>query len=299
MDLGLEQAVRDAAFEFVRSIVDADGVVAWADLRRFTFRGEQVHLSGQQGIFKPRQLDLPISIRTAPPQDGRVPPYPDRMGDDDRLHYAYRGTDPQFHENVRLRAVRDAGLPLLYLHGVDRGRYLVSVAVITDDRMADLTFEMALADIAMAAPGFNADQLGASQRTHQLVMVKQRVNQASFRHRVMRAYMSCCALCRLKHVELLDAAHIRPYADGGASVVPNGLALCKIHHAAFDAGILGIRPDLVAEIREDVMREVDGPMLAHGLQALDGAKLRQPRSTLMRPDPDALEFRYEQFRRAG
>jgi hypothetical protein len=59
---------------------------------------------------------------------------------------------------------------------------------------------------------------------------------------VLRAYRDCCAVCRLRHEELLDAAHILP--DGhprGEPVVRNGLALCKLHHAAFDRHILGIR----------------------------------------------------------
>jgi len=48
----------------------------------------------------------------------------------------------------------------------------------------------------------------------------------------------------------------------GEPIVPNGLALCKLHHAAFDRHILGVRPDLVVEVRLDILREVDGPMVA-------------------------------------
>ncbi len=50
-------------------------------------------------------------------------------------------------------------------------------------------------------------------------------------------------MCRLKHVDLLDAAHILSDSDGGQPVVTNGLSLCKIHHAAYDRGIVGVRPD--------------------------------------------------------
>ena len=51
-------------------------------------------------------------------------------------------------------------------------------------------------------------------------------------------------LCKLRHAELLDAAHIIADAnDEGLPIVPNGLALCKIHHAAFDKNIIGISPD--------------------------------------------------------
>jgi len=46
----------------------------------------------------------------------------------------------------------------------------------------------------------------------------------------------------------------------------NGLALCKLHHAAFDANIIGVTPDLEVTVRLDVLQEIDGPMLQHGLQ---------------------------------
>ena len=64
----------------------------------------------------------------------------------------------------------------------------------------------------------------------------------------------------LAHEEF-DAAHILP--DGhprGEPVVPNGLALCKLHHAAFDGHVLGVRPNLAVELRLDILREPDGPM---------------------------------------
>jgi putative restriction endonuclease len=116
----------------------------------------------------------------------------------------------------------------------------------------------------------------------------------------MVAYRNRCAICRLAHPELLDAAHILP--DGhprGDPIVPNGVALCKLHHAAFDRHILGIRPDCVIEIRRDILEEVDGPMLRHGLQEVAGAVLNVPRAEVSRPRPDLLEERYEMFRNVG
>ena len=61
-------------------------------------------------------------------------------------------------------------------------------------------------------------------------------------------------MCRLRHEELLDAAHILPDMHPlGQPIVPNWLALRKLHHAAFDVNIVGARPDLVIEIRQDVL----------------------------------------------
>jgi putative restriction endonuclease len=58
----------------------------------------------------------------------------------------------------------------------------------------------------------------------------------------------------------------------GDLTVSNGLALCKLHHAAFDGHILVLRPDLIVEIREDILREKGGPMLGHGLRASKAPK---------------------------
>jgi putative restriction endonuclease len=99
---------------------------------------------------------------------------------------------------------------------------------------------------------------------------------------------------------VLDAAHILP--DGhprGEPVVPNGLALCKLHHAPFDRHFLGVRPDLTVELRPDVLHEPDGPMLKYGLQGFEGARLVVPREPALRPNREFLEERYGMFRKAG
>ena len=86
---------------------------------------------------------------------------------------------------------------------------------------------------------------------------------------MLRAYRDECTLCRLRHRDLLDAAHIVPDADPeGEPTVKNGLALCKIHHAAFDRLIIGIRPDYVVEVQRNVLEQIDGPMLKHRFQGL-------------------------------
>ncbi len=54
---------------------------------------------------------------------------------------------------------------------------------------------------------------------------------------ILDAYSDNCTVCHIEHTELLDAARIIP---DGEPVVPNGLSLCKIHHAAFDSNLLGI-----------------------------------------------------------
>jgi putative restriction endonuclease len=129
---------------------------------------------------------------------------------------------------------------------------------------------------------------------------RQRLHQTEFRERVLRAYQHHCAVCRLKREELLEAAHILPDSDPlGAPVVPNGLSLCRLHHAAFDANLIGIRPDCVVEVRQDVLDDSDGPMLIHGLQGFHGARILVPRQRASKPSPVFLEQRYDSFKRAG
>lgn len=129
---------------------------------------------------------------------------------------------------------------------------------------------------------------------------RQRVHQPVFRATIMRAYGTRCAVCALAHTELLDAAHIIPDShERGLASVRNGLALCKIHHAAYDSNILGIRPDLVVQIKSDLLEEVDGPMLRYGLnERHDQPLMVLPRVRNERPGEEFLEWRYELFQGA-
>jgi len=75
--------------------------------------------------------------------------------------------------------------------------------------------------------------------------------------------------------------------------------MCKIHHAAYDANILGIRPDHIVEVRPDILAETDGPMLRHGLQEMHGTRITLPRSRRDHPELSRLDERYAQFRTAA
>lgn len=121
---------------------------------------------------------------------------------------------------------------------------------------------------------------------------RRRLHQAAFRERVIRAYAERCALCRLRHQELPDAAHITPDSDAeGEPVVSNGVALWKLHHAAFDRFFFAIRPDYVIEVRPSPLLESDGPTL--------GVRIHLPWRPIDLPDRARLERRYEQFRQAA
>jgi putative restriction endonuclease len=130
-------------------------------------------------------------------------------------------------------------------------------------------------------------------------VVKQRLHQERFRYLVLSAYRRQCAMCRLRHTPLLDAAHILPDRDErGVPEIPNGLALCRIHHGAYDVGILGVDPACMIHVRLDVLEEHDGPMLRHGLQELHGERIQTPRRADHLPNPAYLGERFARFEAA-
>jgi putative restriction endonuclease len=71
------------------------------------------------------------------------------------------------------------------------------------------------------------------------------VRSAAFRSVIMKLYDYTCAACRLRIVtsdggSAVDAAHIIPFSVSHDDGIGNGLALCKIHHWAFDSGLLSL-----------------------------------------------------------
>ena len=57
-----------------------------------------------------------------------------------------------------------------------------------------------------------------------------------------------------------EVARVVGDKEGGATQVPNGFSLCKLHHAAFDTYFVGVRPDRIIEVRRDILEEQDGPV---------------------------------------
>ncbi|MFC1567517.1 HNH endonuclease [Thermodesulfobacteriota bacterium] len=303
---GDDIAIRKEAFQWLESQVRIYGDVLPRSVleQGFHFEGRQIRMVGPQGIFKPRHMELPISITTVPSG-----PYDDEFGYDGLLLYRYRGTDPSHRDNVGLRRAMKIGTPLVYFHRVLPGKYLAAWPVfIVADNPSQLTFSVAvdenetreLSIFSVVQEGYKQQPEDIFRRSYATREFRQRLHQSSFRERVLRAYRDQCALCRLRHRELLDAAHILPDAEpGGEPLVSNGLSLCKLHHAAFDRYFVGVREDYIVEVRPDILDETDGPMLIHGLQNLHGAKIILPRVTELRPNPEFLHIRYERFRAAG
>lgn len=299
-DLAYDEALRGAAVDHLTRLLrrSPDGALASVDINRFDFRGRPVPLIVQTGIWKPATLDAALSIRTTYTAPSAMPPYADDLGDDGLVRYKWRGTDAQHSDNRALRVAMGRAAPLIYFVGVDRGVYhpLYPVWLVDEDPQQH-EFTVALDAGQRLEPPIGDSEL---QRQYVRRLTSLRLHQPVFRSRVLRAYGESCAMCRLRHADLLDAAHILPDTHPrGSPVVPNGLALCKIHHAAYDRNILGVRPDLQVEVQPRVLAEIDGPMLRHGLQDMDGVRLLVPRRRDARPDRDRLGERYLEFRDAG
>jgi putative restriction endonuclease len=99
---------------------------------------------------------------------------------------------------------------------------------------------------------------------------------------------------------LLDAAHIIADKDEklGQPVVPNGIPLSKIHHAAFDAHLIGIDPDYRLHVSGRLLGQKDGPML-EALKRLNGGTIHLPGRVKDQPDRDRLALRFERFKAAA
>lgn len=301
--------------ERLRELVIRQEIFRWLDARRaegvetfsqtstsdLPIAGERIRLMPtQQGIWKPRNLGAALSFRTVYRPDGAMRPYDDAIGSDGLYRYKMRGDDPHHYQNQALRDAQAFGLPLIWWLGVQGGDYspLYPVFLVGEER-DDLQFVVDIdavpqTDITWPSVAFELDP------TYRQRLTKIRLHQRPFRAAVLRAYRTACAVCSFRHGDLLDAAHILEDSRGGRPVVTNGLTLCKMHHAAYDHQILGITPDYEVRVNRDVLEEVDGPMLRHGIQEFHGRKLMVlPTRRNERPDRLLLEERYERFTSAG
>jgi putative restriction endonuclease len=302
----IDTQVRLAAFNWLAEQLQMRGDVLHRSFleKGFHFEGQEIKLLGPQGIFKPAIMEIPLSITTVPGG-----PYDDHFGPDKLLRYRYRGSDPNHRDNVGLQQAMIRHIPLVYFHGIIPGRYRpVWPVYIVGSDPATLTFSVAADDMAYVRQVLNEEanedaNEGSDvviRREYITTLTRRRLHQSTFREYVVHAYQEQCACCRLKHISLLDAAHIIPDSDPeGEPKISNGISLCKLHHAAFDNNIIGISPEYVIKVRPDVLEEEDGPMLLHGLQGMNEKKLIIPEQLGKRPNKEFLEKRFAEFRKVG
>lgn len=267
--------------------------VSRAELENFALGGRRLPLiDAGRGIRNPRVLDATISIVSKPRS-----PYSDEPFGAGYFRYSFAPGPADRGDNAKLSLAITLGCPIVLLLWVADGVYtpIFPVWVVGLD-VEKRYFLLALEEAQRFAPPPTAEP-SELERGYAEALIQRRIHQPRFRAQVRLAYSDHCAVCKLELLPLLDAAHILPDRHArGQPVVPNGLTLCKIHHAAFDADILGISPDYVVHVNHAVLEQVDGPMLQHGIQEMHGRELLWiPRRPSDRPDPERLAVRFHDF----
>jgi putative restriction endonuclease len=245
-----------------------------------------------RGIRNPQEFDATLAIVSAS-DGGRNNPYDDAIDrESGLLRYSWAKGPVDAGDNRKLLAALEAGAPIILFEKPLPNLYVpVFPVYVIDVDVEKRAFIIDIDDSRM-----RGSREVTLDKKYVARMVKQRVHQPMFRARVLSAYNKKCTVCTLKYPELLDAAHIISDSDErGLPVVTNGMAMCKIHHAAYDQDFLGVSPDYVVHINERLLADRDGPMLQFGLQAMNGKSLELPSRRDDRPDRDYLAERFAQF----
>ena len=133
-------------------------------------------------------------------------------------------------------------------------------------------------------------QLGLSEsgaRFGEPVLVTPRLGQGAFRIAITEAYGRQCALTDGKVLPALDAAHIRPFSDGGSHSISNGILLRKDIHSVFDSGYATIDENHIFVVSEKV-RDVFNN--GNEYRRLHGQKIRLPNSTGYFPSQESIRW---------
>lgn len=262
----------------------------------FAFRGRRVpFFNRQKGIYRaaiqrgPAALSIQTSYRS---------PYLDARTEDGTL-YDYRAGSVDQHDNRALRDAHILGVPVVHFVGVSPGLYLPYYpCFVTDDDPGNGRVLITVGKFV--GPMDDPDPVPLTdpiERRYVMREVRARVHQRRFRGVVLPAYRDQCAICRLKEIRLLDAAHIvGDLEPGGVPLISNGLSLCTIHHSAYDQNLVGISPDYDVRVSPRLLDDDDGPML-DVLKGFHGVKIEIPKPKQWRPDPARLAVRFERFER--
>ncbi|MCY3769770.1 MAG: HNH endonuclease [Gammaproteobacteria bacterium] len=301
--------MRMAAFDRVRSLNAVHGYLSANQLRsKFVFAGEAISLvDPRKGIWKPKEMCYLLSIRTVFPKskiwyDDQREVHRQIYAGEEMVDYAFMDGGPEAAQNRWLRQAYQNQIPIIYFLGIAPSQYLAifpSFIVGWDAGTLKARVGFGVPEQMVLVPSEQELPTPPSphERCYALRIVKQRLHQASFREAVIAAYKGRCAISGLPEQQLLDAAHIISDNDErlGQPIIPNGLPLSKLHHAAFDAHLIGIDPDYRIHVSNRLLSQNDGPML-EALKHQNGAEICLPHRSKDQPDRDRLARRYEHFR---
>lgn len=121
-------------------------------------------------------------------------------------------------------------------------------------------------------------------------LIRPRLGQGAFRVLVTDTYNRRCAITHERTLPALEAAHIRPYGDGGEHEARNGMLFRRDIHSLFDAGYVTVTPDLRFEVSRRIKEEFDN---GRHYYELHGQPVSTPKEPSRRPDPEALRWHNE------
>ncbi|NOT32736.1 MAG: HNH endonuclease [Candidatus Eisenbacteria bacterium] len=126
------------------------------------------------------------------------------------------------------------------------------------------------------------------------VLIRPRLGQGIFRLSVTGAYERACAVTGEHSLPALEAAHIRPYGDGGAHEVANGLLLRSDIHRLFDKGYVGVTPDYRFVVSDRLRSDYSN---GRSYYPLHDQEIRLPAALHEQPNAEWLEWHLaERFR---
>lgn len=138
-----------------------------------------------------------------------------------------------------------------------------------------------------------SDDENIASRRYDLVQVMRAYRDSKFKPAVLRAYRNRCAVCRCA-LKLVDAAHIVPVSHPlSTDDITNGIALCRLHHGAYDNGLLGIRSDYRIIMNPDSEKRLTQLHLHMGMEDFRNRLpeiITVPASIEVRPDPEKLKL---------
>lgn len=135
-------------------------------------------------------------------------------------------------------------------------------------------------------------------RYGQPVLVRPRMGQGHFKRAVADAYRNRCAVTNSATFPSLEAAHIRPFAEGGVHAVSNGLLLRTDVHRLYDRGYLSVDADLRLRVSPQ-LRSHDWNGVEFYEREAAGYRIPAPDNPDHQPDRDALAWHFETVFRAA
>src|SRR5258707_11687980 len=121
-------------------------------------------------------------------------------------------------------------------------------------------------------------------------LIRPRLGQGAFRLLVTDLYNRRCAITGERTLPALEAAHIKPYAEGGEHAGSNGILMRRDVHSLFDAGYVTVTKDHRFEVSRRIREEFEN---GRHYYALHGTSIALPRSGDLRPNADALVWHNE------